>query len=185
MSGGPSTAGTGKKQKWGWSRYVYIRFRVIFFSNRMRKFLSYVCESYVCVHGLDLWCTRVFIYVYCLFLYYLGFMLIFLSTVFIVGLSWIVLVIRRSFISVSLSSTHTHTRARKYTHSPYHAHSEQWQMCGVLRLQRRGDAGSMLNVGLGIQTRPAWGQTIYCFKDFHLQQVYCPGRRIFFKETNK
>lgn len=95
-------------------------------------------------------------------------------------------------LSFSFLHEHTHTRKRKYTR--FHAfpiiHTASsdrcvWMECGVLSLQRRGDVGSMLNMGLGIQTRPAPEQTIYCFKDFNLQQVFCPSRGNLKNANNK
>lgn len=80
----------------------------------------YIWVIYICVYSLDLWRISLFIYVHCLVLYHLGFMLIFfLSTVFIMGLSCIVWVIRRSFISVSLSRTHWHTHTYTLALAPF------------------------------------------------------------------
>lgn len=50
MSEGPGSAGTGKKQNWGWSRYMYICFRVILFGLGWGSlWVTYVSHIYLCL----------------------------------------------------------------------------------------------------------------------------------------
>lgn len=43
---------------------------------------------------------------------------------------------------------------------------------GAQSAEAGGDVGSMLNLGVGLQTRPALEQTIRYFKDFTLQNKF-------------
>lgn len=175
MSGGPGSAGTNKKQKWGWSRYVYICFRVIFFSLGWGSlWATYVNHIYLC-----LWFR---------FMVQEPFHLCPLSRSvplrFYVNFSYQRFSLWGLAVLCELLDGHS-SLFLFLTHTLTHTASSDWcvdGVCGVLRLQRWGGVGSMLN-DVSLQASPALHCTasiileriIFCFVYFSLvEHVYCP-----------
>ena len=165
MSGGPGSAGTNKKQKWGWSRYVHMLWGH-FFQPRMRLYVSHI---YLCLwfrftvpepYYLCLLSRSVPLRFYVNFSYQ-RFSLWGLAVL----CEWL-----DGHSSLCLFLAHTDTHA--------HTHSERWLMCGrSVWGARAAEVGWRWHYvkWCGSPGQPSSALLSVCIISL-AEQVYCPSR---------